>query len=366
MDAFEGMNAIPCLHLQEVFVESLRCHQKGMWRFSPGVNLITGANGSGKTTVLEAVSLMAQGRSFRAMRDPGLVRWGDTQFRLHGVWRRYGPVKVWVNGQRGNVKVQLQGRTVRKLSDLAHTLPLVIDAPQARRVVDGTAGERRHWLDGLAMACHDSYIESYRRYLRSLSQRSLLLRKRVLASTQLDAWEVQVVRYGREIMRRRSEIITAMKPLLSQYDSLMGAPLKVALIQSASDDEDDWLDALKAKREHDATGGSRTGPHCDQLRILFHDRDIRQVGARGQQRLAALVLRLAEWEMHRHHKGLAPLLLLDDCLEALDLARQHQLLECIHETGAQVLLTAPNQVCVPAGLDIHVQQLTGQCVEEAA
>jgi len=361
------MKAIPCLRLKEIFVESLRCHQKGMWRFSPGMNLITGANGCGKTTILEAVSLMAHGRSFRAMRDPGLVRWGDQQFRLHGVWRRYGPVKVWVHGQHGQVKVKLQGRMVRKLSDLAHTLPVLIDAPQARRVVDGTAGERRHWLNAMIMACHDNYIEYYRRYLRSLSQRSLLLRKRMHDSTQLEAWEVQIVSHGRTVMRMRRDLLEAMEPILEDYARLMDAQLNVELINSAPDDENEWLNMLKKRREVDAgTGGSRTGPHCDQLRILYGGRDIRQVGARGQQRLAAMVLRLAEWELHRHYKGLAPQLLLDDCLEALDSMRQQRLLECLHATGAQVLLTAPNQVRVPAGVDIHVQQLMSGCIEEAA
>ncbi|MDX8411458.1 MAG: DNA replication and repair protein RecF [Mariprofundaceae bacterium] len=361
------MATIPCLRLQEIYVESLRCHQKGMWRFSPGMNLITGANGCGKTTILEAISLMAHGRSFRAVRDPGLLRWGDEQFYLHGVWRRYGPVKVWVQGQHGQVKVKLQGRMVKKLSHLAHTLPVLIDAPQARRVVDGTASERRHWLDGLLMACHDNYIEYYRRYLRSLSQRSLLLRKRANAATQLDAWETQIVSHGRTIMRMRRDILAAMAPFLEAYARLMDAPLNVELLNSAPDDENAWLALLHARRDADAgKGGSRTGPHRDQLRILYRDKDIRQVGARGQQRLAAMVLRLAEWELHRHHKGLAPQLLLDDCLEALDPIRQQHLLECLHGTGAQVLLTAPNQVRVPAGLDIHVQQLVGHSIEEAA
>ncbi len=348
---------ITCLTLKEVRIEALRCHLHTRWACSPGINLIVGENGCGKTTLLEAVYLMAHGRSFRQARDPELVRWGESKFRIVGKWQRFGPLNVEVSGQRRKTEISMQGKLVQKRSDLLETLPVLVDAPHARRLVDGAPVERRHWLDGLIMACRQSVAGHYKRYFRSVLQRNRLLRRGIVSS-ELDAWEHQLVSYGLEIVQERSGMLDEVNACLADEEELTDACLCLGMQTTAPSEEKAWLDMLRAQRDEDARLGSlRRGPHCDRLRIDYLGKEIRSAGSRGQQKLAAMALKLAEHSLRLRYRSIAPVMLMDDCLEALDPGRRHRLLARLEKSAAQVLLTAPNGICLPKGVDIEVYEL---------
>jgi len=318
------------------------------------MNLIVGENGCGKTTLLEAAYIMAHGRSFRQARDPQLVQWGEKRFHVSGRWTRFGPLYVNVEGSRGRTSISLQGKPVRTRKDLEETLPVLVDAPQSRKVVDGVPNERRRWLDGMMTACSDTAAAHYRNYLRCLMQRSRLLRSGSRSS--IDIWEAQLVSHGMAIVAERRRLIDALNNHLAGEESLVEGPFRLELPSSAPDEQETWLAALHASRAEDARFGRlRIGPHCDRLKMIYHDREIRSSGSRGQQRLAGMALLLAESELRVQHRGLIPVLLLDDCLEALDRSRQHRLLARMEKSRAQILMTAPNTMSLPKGADIEVQ-----------
>jgi len=329
------------LLLNALRVVDLRCHALGEWQFAPGPNLIVGDNGCGKTTLLEAVALMAHGRSFRQARDPLLVRWGSERFAVAGEWRRFGPVRVNARGQRGQVELTLQGKSVRRRSDVSELLPVVIEAPHGRRIVEGATNERRRWLDHLAIALHEGLLGSYERYLRSVLQRNRLLRHGG-SGMELEGWEMQIVLHGERITAARKQLIAELNRQLAQEKDLLDRPLKLRLEGSAPEGNEAWLTKLAALRSDDARqGGLRIGPHCDRLRLDDGGREHRNVGSRGQQKLAAIALKLAEATLRGQHRQLVPLLLLDDCLEALDRQRQTRLLRRLQDYPGQVLMTAP-------------------------
>lgn len=348
----------PSLTIREFALTDLRCHQYVSWQCAEGVNVLSGSNGSGKTTMLEAVYMMAHGRSFRQARDPELVRWGQKTFQVNGVWKRYGPMHVKVQGRKGKSEVLLQGKKISRRKELTETLPVIADAPQAGKLVDGVPGERRRWLDGVIHAADPATIRYYQNYLRALMQRSRLIRRN-RTSPELEVREHQIVQAGLQVLKARREMIEMLNRSLSGETDLMETTLHLEMKETAPVDEQVWLARLAGKREEDARlGRLQVGPHCDRLNILFAGREIRSVGSRGQQKLAAMALRLAECTIRLERRHLAPLLLFDDCLEALDRERQQRLIKRLCAYQGQILMTVPNGVELPKNLNVHPWHLS--------
>ncbi len=358
----ELLSATP-LFLLEVKVKQLRCHDELLWSCSPGLNLILGANGCGKTSMLEAVYLMAHGRSFRQARDPFLVKRGEERFYIHGSWKRFGPMNLSVAGRRGQTSVRLQGRDVQRRKDVSESFPVLVEAPQGRKIIDGVAGERRRWLDALVMTCYQGTALQYTSYLRAVMQRSRLLRRHA-TSDELDVWEHQIVSHGLPIIQARKRLIQEMNEFLADEIELTETPVSLAI--NTDYDEQSWLARLKEKRDGDLkSGGLRFGPHCDALKIAFQQREIRSAGSRGQQKLAAIAIKMAECGMWSRYRRLIPVLLLDDCLEALDHSRQYKVLKRLEKSPAQILMTAPDGVNIVSDINISIQMLSVKGLHEA-
>jgi DNA replication and repair protein RecF len=346
------------LTIREFSLQDLRCHQHISWQCKDGLNLLSGSNGSGKTTMLEAVYMMAHGRSFRQARDPELVRWGESSFNVTGVWKRYGPLHVKLTGKKGKSEVLLQGKKIARRKELTESLPVVADAPQAGGLVDGVPNERRRWLDSVVHATDPGTLRFYQNYLRALMQRGRLVRRNK-NSSELESWEHQIVQSGQQVIQARRKVIEMLNSSLAAESELMESTLHLEIKATAPESEYEWLSRLADKREEDARlGRLQVGPHCDRLNILYGGREIRSVGSRGQQKLAAMALRLAECAARLESRHLAPLLLLDDCLEALDSERQQRLIKRLCNYPGQILMTVPNGVDIPENLNVHVWHLS--------
>jgi DNA replication and repair protein RecF len=345
------------LVINEVNVKALRCHEQLRWGCSAGLNLVTGANGSGKTSLLESLYLMVYGRSFRQARDPFLVRRGEERFLIQGRWHRFGPMNLSVAGRRGRTCIRLQGRDVQRRKDISESFPLLVEAPQGRKLVDGSSSERRRWLDALVITCYAGMAKHYERYLRAVMQRNRLLRRRVLTD-ELDAWEQQIVSHGLPVAQARQNLLLEMNELLAAETDLTEQPLSF-VIAGADYNQQDWLARLKSRRADDMrTNALRFGPHCDIPQLCFRQREIRSSGSRGQQRLAAIAVKMAECGLWSRHRRLIPVVLLDDALEALDCERQRRVLKRLEASPAQVLMTAPDSVNMPPDINIRIQHLT--------
>ncbi|MDX8401985.1 MAG: DNA replication and repair protein RecF [Mariprofundaceae bacterium] len=350
----EGFGATPIL-LRRMRVRSLRCHALAEWTCDEGINLLIGENGSGKTTMLEAAALMVRGRSFRQARDPRLVREGDDRLAVHGEWRRFGPVRLAIEGARGRLRQFLQGREVRQRRDIAESFPLLIEAPQGVRIVDGVPGDRKRWLDSLVAVRDPAMRGEMQAYLRAVMQRARLLRRpRRPDGAELEAWEHRLVRHGLDVVAARRALIDEMNQLLDEERGLTESPLRLDIRDDYQADA--WIARLAGGREADARRGLRHGPHCDAPAILFRGREIRAAGSRGQQKLAAIAIKMAECALWQRHRSMIPVLLLDDCFDALDEVRRDRLLERLAASPAQALMSAPHAPRLPRGIGMRIDK----------
>ena len=348
--------ANPRLTLQHIHIHNLRCHQDFSWDCGEHLNLISGDNGSGKTTILEAAYILAYGRSFRQAKAPQLTHWDEKSFHIQATMKRYGPLHIRVDGQKGKVDMSLQGRKVAKRKDIFEHVSLIVDAPQGVRLIDGSPGERRKWLDRLVIASQTASYAHYQGYLRALMQRGRLLRHGGSAG-ELESWEQQIVEYGSILNAKRAVILEKLNQHLAEESHWLDLPFQLEITKQPFENKEEWLGSLAAKREeHHRLGRVTQGPHCDRLKISYNTREIRVCGSRGQQKVSGIVLRLAECAVLQESKRMMPIVLLDDCLESLDNTRALRLMERLKQHQGQVLMTAPSNVT--ADIKAYTQHLS--------
>lgn len=314
---------------------------------SPKLNLLTGANAQGKTNLLEAIGFLAAGRSFRTARLAELAHWGVAATSVSGELR-------WAE------RTRTVRRTIQRL-DNGSWQGGGEDCPWARAVafgwqdleiLHGTPAARRTFIDGFAARLYASHRAALLRFRQVLARRNHLLQQRLpeaALAARLQPWDEQLARIGMELIDRRRRAAAALQTEIARiYPALAGERQKVEVRYRSSVGEATeaagLLVALERNRRNEARRGQTlVGPHRDDLVIELDGIDARTFGSRGQQRLLALALRLAEVLPITEAVGTAPVLLLDDALSELDRRVRDNVLREI-AMAEQVFLTSPEPV----------------------
>lgn len=314
-----------------------------------GVNILTGPNAQGKTNLLEAIHVLALTRSHRTSVDRELIGWDRESARLKAdVERRYGNLSLELELTPRGKKAKVNGLEQRKLSGFVGRLNVVLFAPEDLDIVKGSPGVRRRFMDLEIGQVHPGYLHDLLQYNRVLQQRNRLLRTADPDRTPdavLDVWNEQLATYGVRMMRRRERFIRHLQRLAGEihaevtrgaetlsvvYKPSFGDAEQVAGQDDSSLFEQFMLKLTQGKDQEFRRGATLVGPHRDDVSLLIDGRDAQSYGSQGQQRTAALSLKLAELELMREEIGEYPLLLLDDVLSELDPARQTRLIETFH------------------------------------
>ena len=336
------------MHIHTLTVTDFRCLRAARVEFDPGgTTVVTGRNGSGKTSLLEAVGILATGRSFRGAAGEALVRTGSERAVVRAeseVGDRRVDVAAEV-GSGGRIRVLVNGRTTSRRSELHEVLQVTVFSPEDVDVVRGGPSGRRRFLDD-ALATADGRLAAVADDVeRILRQRGALLRQAGGHTTPdieatLDVWDDRLAGAGTALVAAREGLVDTMGPLVAAgYAELAGASPAVGLRYRRSY-EGELADALARSRREDVRRGVSTmGPHRDELELELDAMPARTHASQGEQRTLALALRLAAHRLATARLGSSPVLLLDDVFSELDLHRSRALLEGL-PPGQTLITTA--------------------------
>ena len=325
---------------------------------SPGFNLIVGDNGSGKSSLLEAIHLMAHGRSFRGRVRDGLIRNGESGLEVYVEWAQAAVLhRAGLRHSGSSWEARLDGTSVGHIGELCAALAVVTFEPGSHILIHGSSEARRRYLDWGLFHVEPEFLLQWRRYARALKQRNALLRAQRFDS-QLDAWEQELAQTGELLSGYRSAYASRLQPHLdSVVAALFPAAGEVALMLQPGwkQHELSLPDALLIARERDQSQGHTTiGPHRADLRLDFSNFPGRESLSRGQAKLAALSLLMAQAAQLAEHEGAWPVLQLDDLASELDRHHQQRVLQYLHGCGAQVFVTGTEPPAALADLGIEI------------
>ena len=337
----------------------------------PGVNLLFGQNGSGKTNLLEAVHYCALGRSHRTSQDKEVVRKG-TEAAVVGVTVRKADgrhdtaVKLTPNEMRKK-QVYLDGKRAARLSDMMGRLQCVIFSPEDLMLVKDGPSVRRRFLDMMLSQLSTAYFVALQQYQKAMEQRNALLRD-VRKGARLDRAMVEAFEQGMAapcevIIKERRKMLDILSDLTAQkYRQISGRPGEQFRMQyecCLANDENiaaRIFEGLVASRSDDVyRGSSGFGIHREDIALTLMDRDMKLFASQGQIRTAALSIKLAQLEVFKNVTGEAPVLLLDDVMSELDMTRRTRLLDEI--SGVQTFITCTDASDLEGSLEKRSYQV---------
>ncbi len=314
----------------------------------PGLVLVTGANGSGKTNLLESLHVGTQGFSPRSRSDLQLIRQGEQAARieLRGT-RGRTPVTVTMNLSANEPRrASLDGAPLRSAEQLRSELSTLVFTPDRLVIVKGGPAARRAYIDRSLARLYPARAHIAIDYATAVGQRNAALRRVALGLSDRDVlspWTAQVADLGTILTASRADVIELLQPGFADRAAELG--LEDAAL--GYDAEPPTITTLEARLERDIErGATGAGPHLDEIAVRSGTRDLRTFGSQGEQRLAVLALLLAEAELLAARRTVPPLLLLDDALSELDERRRRILSERIGAVG-QTIVTATGAEALP-------------------
>ncbi|MEY2158247.1 MULTISPECIES: DNA replication/repair protein RecF [Rhodanobacter] len=352
------------VRLEQLRVRGLRCLGEVGVALDPALNVFTGANGAGKTSVLEAVFLLSHARSFRSGAKEALLQRGASQLSIFAELRhadgRVGRVGLGRDGVRWEAK--LDGANVA-IGQLVRECAVVCFEPGSHALIAGAAEERRRYLDWGVFHVEHEFLAGWRRYQRALKQRNSLLRSATPGDDDLFApWEIELAQSAQQIDQQRGAYLDLLKPkLLASIGGLLPELGALELrYRRGWPEEQDLARQLREQRGRDLARGHTTlGAHRADWSIAFEHAPLREHLSRGQEKLTALACMLAQAELYAEHRGEWPIVCLDDLASELDQAHQAAVVAQLAAARAQVLLTGTELPQALQGLParvFHVEQ----------
>ena len=343
------------MHVEKITTKNFRNLYAAEITFSPGVNLLVGENGHGKTNLLEAISYFKLGRSFRTNRDAELIRFDESFCRVEVRCSYKSGEKECFSAaveRSGIKKLQSNGQKISKLSELVGRYPVVMFGPRDLRLVNGPPGERRRFIDMVGSMTDRTYVDLLKKYRRVVDQRNAALKARAGASER-KAWNTELVEKGSRLIVRRQEVVKKIERFLKYHARELESPFGFSLgyktdLQPGG--KRDW-DAVVLKdmfekrlRETESEELRKcttlVGPHRDDVTVVMDGRELKKYGSQGQKRLFAILVKLSEQSHIESELGESCVLMLDDVFSEFDRDLTEKL-QKVFEDGRQVFVTSP-------------------------
>lgn len=348
------------MHLHHLAVRSFRSHVSTDLSFTPKVNILFGANGIGKTNLLEAIHYLCLTKSFLVSKDQYVLKKGAVFFEIQGEAERDSnrPLRVRVAYVPGEGKsVFVNGAPLERMTDIVGKMPIVICSPDDYALTASGPEVRRRFLNNILSQARPVYMTNLMKYRRALKQRNELLGQYRRTRFQmpegvLDSWNAELIGRGARVIRKRIDFINTFSKYLSDAYNYLGTAVEKPTItyqtflKDRDADEENIAKAYYAKldqalvREREL-GRTLIGPHRDELLFKLDDFEVRRYASQGQHRTFGMALKLAQYFYLKDTIEEAPLFLLDDVFGNLDAKRSRVFLELLQSDAiGQSIVTA--------------------------
>lgn len=321
------------MHVTSLSLRDYRNYECLDLDFSKNINILYGDNAQGKTNILEAIYVASTTKSHKMARDKELIRFGceEAHIRLN-VSKHDIDSKIDMHLRKGKSKVvSIDGMSIKRSSELFGLINIIFFSPEDLSIIKNGPSERRRFMDMEMCQLSRIYYSDLSEYNKVLQQRNNLLKdinyNNSLLDT-LDVWDMQLLKFGSRIIRERRNFVAMLNEIIIDiHRDITGNKEEIILSYDSSTDEERFEKDLLDKRNTDLKSGmTNVGPHRDDIGIYINDVDVRTYGSQGQQRTAALSLKLAEIELVKKITEDNPVLLLDDVMSELDSKRRDALL----------------------------------------
>ncbi len=314
--------------------------------FDKGTNILFGDNAQGKTNILEAIYVAATTKSHKGSHDSDIVRFGCEEAHIRTYLEKDNiETRVDMHLRKSKSKgIAIDGQKIKKAADLMGLCNVVFFSPEDLNIIKNGPAYRRRFVDMELCQLDSFYLYNLNNYNKIVNQRNQLL-KDLYFNPQLretlPIWDDQLVSYGNKIIERRRLFVDQLNDIIFNiHKKLSGDREEIKIVYEPDINEENFLDKLKENQARDIKSKmTSVGPHRDDFGFIVGDIDIRKFGSQGQQRTAALSLKLSEIEIVKNINNDAPILLLDDVLSELDSNRQKFLLDSIGDIQTIITCT---------------------------
>lgn len=316
--------------------------------FDKNVNIIYGDNAQGKTNILESLYICSTSKSHRGSKDKEIIKIGCNEAHIKvNVKKNEIKYRIDMHLKQGKSKgIAINGIPIKKAVELFGIINIVLFSPEDLNIIKNGPSERRRFMDIELSQLDKIYLNNLVNYNKVVNQRNKFLKEISLIPSKedldmLDIWDMQLVRYGTEIIKRRTEFINQINDIISViHTNLTGGKEKIFIEYVPNVKVEDFDSEIRKVRDRDLRYKlTNIGPHKDDLCFYINNQDVRKYGSQGQQRTAALSLKLSEIELVKTIIKDTPILLLDDVLSELDSNRQNFLVNSIGDIQTIITCT---------------------------
>lgn len=334
--------------IESVDLQNYRNYEFLNMTFDNKINIIYGDNAQGKTNILESLYVCATSKSHRGSKDKDIIRFGNDEAHIKVMVKKHGMnYRIDMHLKKNKTKgIAVNGIPIRRAVELFGIINIIIFSPEDMNIIKNGPSERRRFIDMELSQLDKIYLSNLVNYNKVVVQRNKLLKQLQFSGDSglvdmLDVWDMQLVRYGSEIIKRRMDFIDNINSIIRPVHSKLSGNKEILNLRYIPcTTTDNFKDEVIRSRERDIKFKmTNVGPHKDDVAFFINDKDVRKYGSQGQQRTCALSLKLAEIELVKKVINDTPVLLLDDVLSELDANRQNFLLDSIGDIQTIITCT---------------------------
>lgn len=322
------------MYVESLSLNKYRNYDALSMTFDKNINILYGDNAQGKTNILESIYMASTTKSHRGSKDREIIKLGEEESHIRLCIKKSDishriDMHLRKNKNKG---VAIDGVTIRRTTELFGLLNVIFFSPEDLSIIKNGPAERRRFLDLELCQLSRLYYQNLSSYYKILNQRNNLLKQIVYNKSLLDTidvWDMQLVDYGKKVIKERQNFITMLNELIQEiHSNLTSGKEQLEIVYDKDIGMDEFEQALKNKISVDLNYTStQTGPHRDDMILLINGMDARKYGSQGQQRTVALSLKIAEIRLVKNIINDNPILLLDDVMSELDSKRRSALME---------------------------------------